>query len=125
MNLHPEPTTDVVTIGQAVAIPPGTVGYITASDEGHALRRQRPLRKAGMPMGTITRNNSRLMDNGKTRSITRAEAGRFQSFPDAFAWRDDWRQYLGNAVPPLFMRAIALHIRKVILAPSLNAERAA
>ena len=114
-DLHPEPVTETVTIGQAIDIPDGTLGYVTASSEGYALRRLRPLRTAGKPMGTIRENNSRLMDNGRTNRITRLEAARFQSFPDGFAWAERWRACCGNAVPPLMMRSIASHIRGKIL----------
>ena len=40
------------------------------------------------------------------------------SFPEPFAFAGDWKMKLnriGNSVPPLFMRAIAQHIRRTIL----------
>ena len=42
------------------------------------------------------------------------ERSRFGSFPDSFQWNGTWtNRYdrIGNSVPPLFMRAIALYIR--------------
>ena len=52
------------------------------------------------------------------RGISAREAARLASFPDAFrflGWRDGAKM-IGNSVPPLFMRAIAEHIRDHILA---------
>jgi site-specific DNA-cytosine methylase len=43
---------------------------------------------------------------------------RLGSWPDAFAFagsKKDKQERIGNSVPPLFMRAIALHVRKEIL----------
>jgi DNA (cytosine-5)-methyltransferase 1 len=42
---------------------------------------------------------------------------RIASFPDAFqfsgTFRDAWGQ-IGNSVPPLFMKAIAEHVRNIL-----------
>lgn len=51
------------------------------------------------------------------RGISTREAARLTSFPDAFVftdWRDGAKR-IGNSVPPLFMRAIARHLREHIL----------
>src|SRR5262249_40947650 len=52
-------------------------------------------------------------DADQARSISVREAARLQSFPDAFSFQgnmgDRFRQ-IGNAVPPLLARAIALHL---------------
>jgi DNA (cytosine-5)-methyltransferase 1 len=53
------------------------------------------------------------------RSLSIPEAKRLCAFPDAFvlaegSFQDRWA-VLGNAVPPLFMRAIARHIRRELL----------
>lgn len=53
------------------------------------------------------------------RSLSVAEAKRLCAFPDAFeiadgSFQDRWA-VLGNAVPPLFMRAVARHLREMVL----------
>ncbi len=51
------------------------------------------------------------------RSVSIEELKRLGSFPDAYKFTDlsnGWAR-IGNSVPPLFMRSIALHIRKEIL----------
>jgi DNA (cytosine-5)-methyltransferase 1 len=51
----------------------------------------------------------------QTRSITRREGARVQTFPDDFVFcgsqQSQWRQ-IGNAVPPLLARSLALTIRR-------------
>lgn len=47
-----------------------------------------------------------------------SEFKRLGSWPDAYEFtgsRKDWQERIGNSVPPLFMRAIAQHIRDHIL----------
>ncbi|WP_250477629.1 DNA cytosine methyltransferase [Caballeronia sp. INML1] len=51
------------------------------------------------------------------RRITIAEAKRLASFPDQFVLRGTFEERwaaIGNCVPPLFMRAIALHVRGLL-----------
>jgi DNA (cytosine-5)-methyltransferase 1 len=54
------------------------------------------------------------------RSLSIPEAKRLCSFPDPYRLPDGSFQQrwgvLGNAVPPLFMRAIADHLRQAVLA---------
>jgi DNA (cytosine-5)-methyltransferase 1 len=52
------------------------------------------------------------------RGISMREGARCCSFPDGFSFGDDWvrgAKRIGNSVPPLFMEAIARHIRTQIL----------
>lgn len=52
------------------------------------------------------------------RRLTDREVARLQSFPDAFQFagnKTEVQQQIGNGVPPLFMRAIAGHVRSAIL----------
>lgn len=54
----------------------------------------------------------------KPRALSIGEAKRIGSFPDAFQLTGDYSTQwmrIGNSVPPLFMRAIAKHIRENIL----------
>jgi DNA (cytosine-5)-methyltransferase 1 len=57
-------------------------------------------------------------------SLSVPEARRLCSFPDQYLLPDGPFQsrwgVIGNAVPPLFMRVIALHIRTELLAPMLG-----
>lgn len=60
--------------------------------------------------GHMHPDEPRLLDTG--------ELQRIASFPDGFNFAGDWNATLnriGNSVPPLFMRAIARHVRKEIL----------
>jgi DNA (cytosine-5)-methyltransferase 1 len=54
----------------------------------------------------------------EARRISLAEAKRIASFPDGFqfsgTFRDAWEQ-IGNSVPPLFMKAVAEHVRALLL----------
>ena len=51
------------------------------------------------------------------RGLTLEELARVHSYPDGFQFTDfeNGMNRIGNSVPPLFMRAIALHIRRHIL----------
>ena len=54
-----------------------------------------------------------------TRSLSSRELARCSSYPDAFQFTGKFSNAvscIGNSVPPLFMRAIAEHIRDEILA---------
>lgn len=54
----------------------------------------------------------------KQRRFTIPEIKRIASFPDGFCMTGDYKTQwmrIGNSVPPLFMRAIARHIRQTIL----------
>lgn len=52
------------------------------------------------------------------RAITEAEAQRIGSWPDSYRFIGGYKnsmERIGNSVPPLFMRSIALHVRREIL----------
>ena len=61
---------------------------------------------------------SKAMHWSERRGFTVAEFKRFASFPDEFRFAGEWGdavQRIGNSVPPLFMRAIAEHLRHEVL----------
>ncbi len=75
------------------------------------------------PVWTVTAHLSKdcyshiHYDSSQARTISIREAARLQSFPDGFMFTGPmnaaYRQ-IGNAVPPLMAKALALHMRKVI-----------
>ena len=75
------------------------------------------------PARTIRRNDGNLGMHGamhwaERRRFSLAEFKRFGSFPDGFTFAGEFEEgirQIGNCVPPLFMRAIAGHIRREIL----------
>ena len=74
----------------------------------------------GRPSPTLLRSGgaSRLAHWNQPRFIGNKERARLASFPDEFVWiGTDVNVYdrIGNSVPPLFMKAIAEHIRDAIL----------
>jgi site-specific DNA-cytosine methylase len=75
------------------------------------------------PARTIRRNDGNLGMHGamhwcERRRFSLPEFKRFGSFPDAFEFAGEFEEgirQIGNSVPPLFMRTIALHIWREIL----------
>jgi site-specific DNA-cytosine methylase len=57
-----------------------------------------------------------LTNQGELRAYSDQELATLGSFPTAFKWlANGVSERIGNSVPPLFMRAIADHIRAHIL----------
>ena len=77
----------------------------------------------GKPARTIRRNDGNLGMHGamfwsERRRFSLPEFKRFGSFPDEFSFAGEFEEgirQIGNSVPPLFMRAVAGHIRRRIL----------
>ena len=72
------------------------------------------------PSFTIVKSegNGGLYHPTEPRMLHYFEFRRIASYPDSFIHvgnRNDWQDRIGNSVPPLFMRAIARHIRANIL----------
>jgi len=91
-----------------------------------------PFKPARTMMSTATTHGfATFVHWSEPRPITLAEAKRLASFPDEAEFPDKygvaWAQ-MGNSVPPLFMRAIALHLRTHVLAANAkypsNGQRA-
>ena len=80
--------------------------------------------KWNRPSYTICKNAGRnIIHPSLDRFITDIEAARLSSFPDSFKFTGmalERISRIGNAVMPRFMQAIALHIRKKILASNDN-----
>jgi DNA (cytosine-5)-methyltransferase 1 len=80
------------------------------------------------PAPTICRNDGNLTMHGamhwaEPRRFTVAEFKRLASFPDAYQFAGDWSaavHQIGNSVPPLFMRALARHLREMLGCPYLE-----
>jgi len=69
------------------------------------------------PSGTITKGSHQIHPV-EDRELNGRELARLSSYPDTFQFlggHQDWVDRIGNSVPPLFMRAIAQHIRTEIL----------
>ena len=82
------------------------------------------------PARTVRRNDGNLgmhgaMHWGMRRRFSLPEFKRFSSFPDLFVFAGEFEEgirQIGNCVPPLFMRAIAGHIRGMLLAEILKEQ---
>jgi DNA (cytosine-5)-methyltransferase 1 len=147
MNLHPQPLTRPVTVRQAI-------GYLDRLGQmGGRRRRQelidawnkcppgKSLRKGvpnvssfesaklhpGRPSTSQTANHFHW-HYATPRSLTIEEMALIGSFDPDFLWpakQEQCKRQIGNSVPPLFMRAIARHIREKILAVISKMDRAA
>lgn len=79
------------------------------------------------PSPTITKDagntTTGMVHPYEIRKLTIPEIKRLTSFPDEFQmegnFREKWSR-IGNSVPPLFMRAIAEHVRDHLLTPALH-----
>ena len=85
------------------------------------------------PARTVRRNDGNLGMHGamhwsECRRFSLPEFKRFGSFPDEFCFAGGFEEgirQVGNSVPPLFMRAIAHHIRLVVLPATRREDTAA
>jgi DNA (cytosine-5)-methyltransferase 1 len=112
----PLPRTRPVSAAAAVMIPPGTLGYVLAGQKGRAVKGISKLRPVHLPAPTMVHDGNFRMIIPWTRvPLTAAEYTRFGSFPDGFRWHSVIHQGVGNSVPPLFMRAIAEHLRLLLV----------
>lgn len=93
---------------------------IKSKSTGFSCRRLHP----DLPSRTLVKKDGDLSCLGvlhpfEPRRLTVVESKRLSSFPDDFQFPGTWSdatQRIGNSVPPLFMKAIADHIKGNILA---------
>jgi DNA (cytosine-5)-methyltransferase 1 len=79
-----------------------------------------------LPKGNVGTRACHVHPDGD-RAITEAEAKRIGSFPDGFRFVGGYRKSLariGNSVPPLFMRSIAMHVRDLLSEADGHADQA-
>ncbi len=139
---HPRPQSRPVTVFQAIGhIPPGEPGDHSKAviEAWHFARPSEDLRKASIRrtgcqehyVGSF--HSVRLDPNRPSRTQTRSqlhwrwdvprklttlEAAILGSFPPQFRWvgtRNQAKERIGNSVPPLFMKALAEHVRTHLL----------
>lgn len=67
------------------------------------------------PCVTIFKHPPVLLLDGVQRKLTFDECSVIQGFPQDWKWPKKILRYLGNAVPPPFMQAVAEHVRDSIL----------
>lgn len=63
----------------------------------------------------IKRSNNQLIHYKENRPLSLTELSLLCSFPPQYKWNHQVNERLGNCVPPLFMAAIAKHIKNEIL----------
>jgi DNA (cytosine-5)-methyltransferase 1 len=67
------------------------------------------------PCTTLTRHPPILLLDGQRRELTVEECSIIGGFPREWQWGNGAFRLIANAVPPLFMRAVAEHVRDKIL----------
>jgi DNA (cytosine-5)-methyltransferase 1 len=107
-------------IGRAARLKPGEkVAPGTASSRRAVMTRPLETIQSCRP-GSASYVRNCTVHPSQPRTLSVREMARCQSFPDEFRFVDPMkfgRYRIGNSVPPLFMRAIAEHIRSAILEP--------
>ena len=153
MELHPNPVTIPVACGESLAGCETPVEQLEKLREAskkyrayqhwsriHLGSSEKPITGQGFnavkfdprkPARTIRRNNGNLGMHGamcwnECRRFSLPEFKRFGSFPDDFAFAGEFEEgirQIGNSVPPLFMKAIARHIRENLIANVAEKEQ--
>ncbi len=129
---HPKAQVRGITVGDAwrglsvsdnaLNLTPLYAQYWHATYPGHSMGKLNTTKKLTFdrPAFTIVKSegNGGLYHPSECRMLAQVEFKRIGSWPDACCFagtRKDWQERIGNSVPPLFMRAIAQHIRSDIL----------
>lgn len=137
---HPDPTTTEIGVTNAIASLPSAGLTKTLNKNAILVPHIKPgesganvLRRAGLkahhfgtirahperPISTLTKDPRNVMLHpSENRALGTAELARLQSFPDQYEWGDSTynqiQARLGNSVPPLFMAAIARHLKETL-----------
>lgn len=134
---HPVATSRPVTVREAwerldvdtasLSLTPLYTQYWHETKQGESLGKLQTTKRLSwlLPAFTIVKSegNGGLYHPSQPRMLAHAEFKRLASFPDEYQFtgqRKDHQERIGNSVPPLFMRAIAEHIRARILTPALH-----
>ena len=126
---YPEPEKEVIGVRQSIIGSPkdSPIRNILKPERYKKAREGQPLYSTyshayrrlywDKPAGAITRGSHQIHPV-EDRELTGREVARLGSFPDYFQFRgnhQNWVNVIGNSVPPLFMKAIAEHIKDNIL----------
>jgi DNA (cytosine-5)-methyltransferase 1 len=145
MNLHPQPWMEPVTVRQATGrlVQPKHDGRGRRHELVDAWRKCPPGKSLRKTVPNVSSFESVRLDPDKPsttqtnhfnwhyaapRYVTLEETALIGSFSPGFRWPaklGHCERQIGNSVPPLFMRAIARHIRTEILKPISGREKAA
>ena len=129
---HPAPKTRPTTVSDAwhgltidrtgCLLTPLYQRYWVAAGQGGTVGAMNSMKRLRLnaPAPTIVKSegNGGLYHPTEMRALSHGEFKRLGSWPDAFTFtgsKKDRQERIGNSVPPLFMRAIAQHIREHIL----------
>ena len=104
-----------------IRLPQGQTGeYVAGKGHGFGLQRLHNDKPSPTIRKTMAQSSwACLIHPTEPRVVSEGEAKRLSAFPDEFQFVGRSTEYflrIGNSVPPLFMRAIARHIRENILA---------
>jgi len=89
-------------------------GWGAVSDDVRNKQFNNRYRSLDLPCVTLEKTRPPIILSGTIeRELTLEECARIGSFPSPFAWGPRAYQRIGNSVPPLFMRAIAQHVRSL------------
>ena len=110
---HPRAEAQPISLRQAVGL---RRGRGTLGDGVRNKQFNNQYRSLDLPCVTLARTRPPIVRiAGTERELTLDECATIGAFPKAFQWGKRAYQCIGNSVPPLFMRAIARHIRQELL----------
>ena len=116
MNLHPDPRTEPVTVRQAIGRD-GWIDYRRGYSSGSVIW-ARIFFSEPSPAIRTTYLGWRPNISGEERQFTMIELKTIAGFPETFRFKGNrsrpWK-LIGNSVPPLMMRAIAMHVSRSVL----------